>query len=264
MWFVWGLSAQQTESRIRGEQSAEAHIQYAEDRIDRECLALEGVALRDCIHQEIESAKEHARANQDLEAQQTMALFTKIMGATAVVGVFLGLGSVVLIYLTLAETQKLATETTRLGEAQVRAYLAITSAFVDNFAVGKKPKLHIAIKNSGQSPAWGYRTVRTVGFINTDPEKENITIIGEVIPSKSDVGAGVTVYMNELIPREVSEDDVRGVKAGEYSFVVGGISCYTTVFGQKRKTVFKLRSVYYSEKEERVILSACAKNNRSN
>ncbi|XHX59877.1 hypothetical protein ACFIO0_15550 [Pseudosulfitobacter sp. SM2401] len=101
--FIWDLSADQAEQRIRGEQSTQYHIEYAEDRIDEKCLSLEPIPMRDCIHEEIEAARDHDRANQDLNAQQQMAFFTKIMGATAVVGLALGAVSIFVIFATLSE-----------------------------------------------------------------------------------------------------------------------------------------------------------------
>lgn len=159
IWLVWGFASQQTESRIRGEQSTDAHIEYAEDRIDEECLTLDGMALRDCIHQEIEASRDHNRANQDLQAQQEMALFTKIMGATAVVGLVLGAGSVVLIFLTLSETQRMASDAREIGQAQVRAYMNLVVDGVE-FRPVQNPdgsnliiRFMCSIRNTGQSPA---------------------------------------------------------------------------------------------------------------
>jgi len=101
--FIWDISSEQAEIRVRGEQSTQNHIEYAEDRIDEKCLSLKGVTLRDCIHKEIESARDHARSKQDLEAQQKMALFTKIMGLTAIAGLALGAVSIGVIFMTLRE-----------------------------------------------------------------------------------------------------------------------------------------------------------------
>jgi hypothetical protein len=55
----WDLPSEQAEQRIRSEQSAQNHIEYAEDRIDEKCLSLEPIPMRDCIHEEIESARDH-------------------------------------------------------------------------------------------------------------------------------------------------------------------------------------------------------------
>lgn len=100
---LWDLASDQAEQRVRGEQSTQSHIEYAEDRIDEKCLSLDPIPLRDCIHKEIESARDHARANQDLDAQHSMAFFTKIMGFTAIAGLVLGGLSIIVIIATLNE-----------------------------------------------------------------------------------------------------------------------------------------------------------------
>ena len=100
---IWDLASDQTEQRVKSEQSTREHIEYAEDRIDQKCLMLEPMLLRDCIHKEIESARDHGRANQDLNAQQQMAFFTKIMAWTTAAGLALGIISIAVIYSTLTE-----------------------------------------------------------------------------------------------------------------------------------------------------------------
>jgi len=48
-------------------------------------------ALRDCFNLQIEATSEHRRAEQDLDAQQQMALFTRVMGYTAIAGIGIGI-----------------------------------------------------------------------------------------------------------------------------------------------------------------------------
>jgi hypothetical protein len=109
--------------------------------------------MRDCIYEEIVSARDHDRANQDLSAQQQMALFTKIMGWTAVVGLIIGCGSVVLIFLTLRATQEMASDQAKIGSAQIGASLdAIKTAQEANQIMRdeRRPWLDITASPSGQ------------------------------------------------------------------------------------------------------------------
>lgn len=85
IYFTWDVAQELAEQRISGEESSQSHIQYAEDRIDQECLSLDKMAMRDCIHEEIEASRDHSRAEQDLDAQQVMADFTRIMGWASVI-----------------------------------------------------------------------------------------------------------------------------------------------------------------------------------
>lgn len=156
VWVVWDLSANQTEQRIRGEQSTQNHIEYAEDRIDEKCLSLDPVPMRDCIHKEIESARDHARADQDLNAQQQMAFFTKIMGWTAGGGLVLGVVSIGVIFATLREMAS----TNRIMREEQRPWIIVD----DNWDSFKKissmfrsnPSLtfRVSVHNNGNTPAW--------------------------------------------------------------------------------------------------------------
>lgn len=152
---AWDWSSDLTEQIIRDEQGTQQHIEYAEDRIDEKCLSLKPVALRDCIHQEIESARDHDRANQDLNAQQQMALFTKIMGYTAIAGLVLGAGSIALIFATLREMGN----TNRIMREEQRPWLVIDTnrramnAMRRMFRSDPQEGFFVAVTNKGKLPA---------------------------------------------------------------------------------------------------------------
>jgi hypothetical protein len=154
-WLVWIESASLAEQRIRGEQSTQSHIEYANDRIDKKCLTLNGEALRDCIQQEIESARDHDRANNDLNAQQQMALFTKVMGYTAVAGLVLGAVSIAVIFATLREMGN----TNRIMREDQRPWLVIKDESIPFKALAKMyrgnplPNLTLRVTNKGRLPA---------------------------------------------------------------------------------------------------------------
>jgi len=145
--------SQQADQSAHRDYSTQAHIDYAEDAIDRECLNLEGMALRDCIHENIESARDHNRAESDLDAQEQMAQFTRIMGYAAIAGLFIGLVSVIAIFLTLRATQKMAAETSRIGDAQVKASNEAVKTAQDanavaakQFRAGFKPWIRVEVR----------------------------------------------------------------------------------------------------------------------
>lgn len=138
---------------MRGEKTAEYHDRYAEDRIDEKCLSLEPIPMRNCIHQEIESARNHERSEQDLDAQQAMARFTKVMGYTAILGLAAGIVSIVLIFLTLRATQVMARDTKDIGDAQVSASNAAILVAQDankvaaqQFRAGFKPWISVDVR----------------------------------------------------------------------------------------------------------------------
>lgn len=184
-WGVWDLATEQAEQRVKSEQSAEDHIEYAKDRIEEKCLTIEPVPLRDCIYEEIESARDHDRANQDLDAQRAMALFTKIMGATALLGVVLGAVSVVLIYMTLSETQRMVNETQKIGEAQTRAYISRTRGGV---WPGVGLEFELEVRNTGNSPAFDCHIIFELEYVvRSEDQKPRIFVksaAGEMIPAQ--------------------------------------------------------------------------------
>jgi hypothetical protein len=151
---VWDLATDQAEQRVKAEQSTKQHIEYAEDRIDEKCLSLEAISMRDCIHEEIESARDHARANQDLYAQQQMAFFTKIMAWTTAGGLFLGVISIVVIYATLAKMGR----TNQIMRDEQRPIFApngeISHPFGDTMGGQIPPKFDFAFvfRNFGRIP----------------------------------------------------------------------------------------------------------------
>ncbi|KPU83290.1 hypothetical protein JI58_09400 [Marinosulfonomonas sp. PRT-SC04] len=160
LWLTWDRAYDLGEQSTISEQRANKHSEYAENLIDRKCLGLELPALQDCIREQIEASLDHSRASQDLDAQQTMANFTKVMGYTAIAGLIIGIGSLVLIFSTLKATQDMVRETTRLGEAQVQAHLMPTDAKVMaiNSKTGTIESQHLfvtcCIKNIGNTPAY--------------------------------------------------------------------------------------------------------------
>ena len=75
----------------------------------------------------------------DTLAQWIMAFFT--------------IAVVLLVWRTLIATQEMARETTRIGEAQVRAYVSISKVENIHVTAGENIALNISISNSGASPA---------------------------------------------------------------------------------------------------------------
>ena len=149
---VWDEATRLAQESLRDQSRAKAHIEYAEDRIDQNCLSLEGMALRDCIHQEIQSAQDHYRSESDLDAQQAMARFTRIMGYTGIAGLFLGVASVGLILATLWETRA----GVEIMRKEQRPWLKIEFGVEGNLYERNgeiRGKILFEIKNIGTSPA---------------------------------------------------------------------------------------------------------------
>jgi hypothetical protein len=132
-------------------------------------------AIRELITKEDAAAalEERERDHADLRAQESMAVWAFWMFAASVASVLLTAVGVGLILRTLYHTKRAAdyardmvvearsttvaaeravAETKRIGEAQVRAYLSVTSCGIERLE-GSFANLRMMVKNSGQSPA---------------------------------------------------------------------------------------------------------------
>lgn len=109
---------------------------------------------RECIDNSKTTNREAERAEQDLNAQREMAQWAEgMLWAAWVVGlstVFATIIGVRYVYLTLVATQGMARETTRIGEAQVKAYLGRESCAAWE---GVGVEFDGIITNCGNSPA---------------------------------------------------------------------------------------------------------------
>ncbi len=56
---------------------ANAHGEYAVDKIERACVGLNATLMRECIQDAIEASVEQQRAEKDLSAHQNMAMWAK-------------------------------------------------------------------------------------------------------------------------------------------------------------------------------------------
>ncbi len=173
---LWDLASDQAEQRVRGEQSTQSHIEYAEDRIDDKCLSLDLIPLRDCIHKEIESARDHARANQDLDAQQSMAFFTKIMAWTTAGGLVLGAVSIAVIVATLSEMGR----TNSIMRYEQRPWLVLTRDIGCDFrdhGHGGSISWSYDFENKGKGPAYdakfNYTLIKRSHFQHMKPQLSN-------------------------------------------------------------------------------------------
>ena len=227
-WGSWDWSAYLTEERVRAEKTAEYHDQYAEDAIDEKCLGLELPAMRDCIHEQIETARDHERSEQDLDAQQAMARFTRVMGWTAIVGLILGLISIIVIFRTLSETRKateVANRTLRatwdIGKAQAEPLLVCEGARSAPVRQDMEPEIVVQIRNTGQSGALSLRTAAWLEFPTTPKE----TIQFQLPQPDANLGVSQPFVLKCYPPRkrswEIAEQhkpDISGMLTAKFQY----------------------------------------------
>ncbi len=96
-----------------------------------------------------------------------------------------------LLWRTLQATQRMATDTRQIGEAQVRAYLTIERVLVYLTPGDQFPFIKVMIRNSGQSPA---RRVRIVVKFDRTMKGDGTSVLTATVPPvafpESDVQAG--------------------------------------------------------------------------
>lgn len=204
--------------------------------------AIEGVeaAIRELIR--TESAEERKRqadqAAQDLEAQAEMAEWAREVGIGTVASAVFTFGGLILIWQTLRTsretlkaTQEMARETTRIGEAQVRAYvtiLAVGSVVHRKQGAARLLQLTIDIQNTGNTAAKN----TTVKFRDFQQQEGPMPLVGPM----------PEIHYSNLVPGDTADstvdvrfDESRTVfDAGEAVFYMR-FTCetsYTDVFGK--------------------------------
>jgi hypothetical protein len=164
--------AEQIDIALQANEQAQIQDDQARREIERGCQNLPGPGERiDCeqqAHQEPDKAKREIR---DLEAQQTMALWTRYMGLAAIIGTTVGIIGVGLIFFTFKETRR----TAEIADRNHRAFALFESAvLVIEFA--KPPsffvedgKMHMRFRlkctNAGRTSAF----VTAVGVEGAGP-----------------------------------------------------------------------------------------------
>lgn len=169
--FIWNISAYQTQSTLDARSHAQDRSERADERISGACSGAEPGALVECVAEEMKSAREDQRAEYDLSAQNRMAEWAFwVMIVTAITA---GLTAVALWFIkeTLDETRRMVseakdataaanqavTETSRVGEAQVRAYLSAIGLKYSSKSTPEGlipgPEIHLVLNNSGATPA---------------------------------------------------------------------------------------------------------------
>ena len=183
--------------------SAATHARNADYHVAAKCAVFD--AAPSCKREINNAAREHQRSEYDLYSQQTMALWTGIMGAMAVMGVSLSGVGVYLIWRTWDATREAAEnsrKTLRAYIAKERAILRIRSAkhiYDDRLPY---PECFVAkVTNIADSPAeieairWEYlngpiwpKELQFTRFSNTIVPAKSDSISEILSPSKDAIG----------------------------------------------------------------------------
>ncbi|MEP5730053.1 MAG: hypothetical protein ABJL67_11870 [Sulfitobacter sp.] len=151
--YILGFGLGEQEGERKGNANNYAH--HAQSEINRACRDADTVAQAECISRVIQATNEHKRSESDLVAQRNMSRWAGWMLLVTAVMAIITTAGVYFVWRTLKATQKMADDTRRIGEAQVRAYLSIEDVSVEIDMMDGIVVQNIAVRigNSGQSPA---------------------------------------------------------------------------------------------------------------
>lgn len=162
------------------------------------------------------------------------------------------IAAAVLLLRTLWATQGIARETTRIGEAQTRAYLSVEKVhfFWGNDKM-ERPRISVTIKNSGQTPAkWFKIRVRPIVYRLADdesrgvPPPENwsdVEISDDFSGPWVGIANGETLDSTFYFPDEVDliqQTMVTIIDTPTLGFVIVGEVQYSTFFDEEFLTQF--------------------------
>lgn len=155
----WGWNYGLRQERTFEQEARQAHADQAKNgcyqisRTDVQMPSVKEANGKPCAPSEKAKQKnDNRRDYANLVAQRSSALWAKIMGIAALIGMGLSLVGVVLVWTTFRETRKANEIAREIGEAQVRAYLSL-DVFWEGYGDPNVLNFKYSIHNSGQSPA---------------------------------------------------------------------------------------------------------------
>lgn len=242
---LWSWRLTSREMDYQYNQRAQQNRAKAALQIARSCAVPHAPAdiVGMCILGKIETYREQAVSDEDLEAQQQMARWTVVMGVVGVVSVPLSAFGLLALWFSLSQTRQAITTDREVGHAQVRAYLTIEPGPPDDIRPGHSSKADITIKNTGQSPAYFVKyiaTIRVEPYPTTKdnswfvfPSPEQIEPIGMTLPSQGDFVAEA----KSTLP--LTDENIRSAMGGgDKRIYLACIVYYKDVFGVQRITRF--------------------------
>lgn len=129
------------------------------------------------------------------------------------------------------------------AERQLRAYVMIEKAHIENLQIGKTPKARIVIKNWGQTPAYNVTHWCAVGF-GPYPIPPNNPLPGsdeeEVEMPPRPIAPGGDFHLWADGDCEINQVRMNALKSGHYAIYVAGCVRYTDAFRRNRTTDFLL------------------------
>jgi hypothetical protein len=154
-----------------------------------------------------------------------------------------------LFFATLAlwwSTRRLVGGADKTAKRQLRAYVFVTDAAIDNFGQNLVPHLTYTYKNTGQTPAYKLTGVSAIIIRRSEdrgpfpkPEDTPTYIIGE----HAKFALGPQMFINaspDLAKTPLTVDEAKGIRDGTLTLYFFGEIAYRDIFGEDRFTRFRL------------------------
>ncbi|MEO8882863.1 MAG: hypothetical protein ABI377_05535 [Devosia sp.] len=279
----WGYQQQAQQQAAEKQTKSPQEIQSG-------CPNLSGPDLVSCIADQVEAQRSAKHDADDLATQQQSATWATRSGLIAGAGLIVtGLG-LWFILQNLREARIITRQAVRanrhsadsakaaadaanaanaaiaqgqhFGEAQLRAYLSSPEVTISQLVVGKVPMIKASTKNTGQTPAFGIRSVMRAKTC-ANPETEKIDLM---VPSQSVgvLGAGMFAHSVDSPGNKLTEAVLSDLVKGEPQIVVAGMIVYRDIFGRRHRTIYRTRLDHASIKEGNGSFILCTRNNRAN
>lgn len=148
------------ETNAAYQKNAEYDRDKSADEIAEACGERGALEFRKCVRENLEAHYRDQAANEDLQAQQDMALWAFWLLLASIAGILVSFAGVLLLIATIRQGRdglKVADAavgvTREIGRDQVRAYVEISKVtFYWGTPRGKHPQFKIHIKNHGETP----------------------------------------------------------------------------------------------------------------
>jgi hypothetical protein len=125
---------------------------------------------------------------------------------------------------------------------QLRAYVLVKKARVDNLAVGQRPSVTVTLVNSGLTPARDFRQWYNIGVdslpcVMINPSDSRL----EDLNAHTLAGGG-KIFHAQTLEKEIPPEAMGQFISGQAAVVFVGAVFYKDIFGRQRVTRYKLFS----------------------
>jgi hypothetical protein len=229
--------------------NATTYANRADVNKESRCSPLPAEARADCEAKEDESARQAEHDEHDLAAQRATAIWTRYMGAAAILGTAFGIFGIALVLLTFWENRraaeaaisanKIALDTSR---RELRAYVVVTGIALTGFEAGKAPAFDIELINSGQTPALRLHIIANPFFYRLSEDEPKVRFPREGGPvSRMTLTPNKPFIHPDQLPEALTKGQAEALNNGEWGCIYAGVIVYRDIFRRRRMTTFRAR-----------------------